>query len=98
MIRFASDERAPTTPEATRRETPGMRLVADRVRASFVRGGVERVAVDEVSLGFPERAITAIIGPSGCGKSTFLRCLNRLHETAPGARVAGHVWLDGRDV
>ena len=34
---------------------------------------------------------TALIGPSGCGKSTFIRCLNRMHETIPEARVEGHV-------
>ena len=42
--------------------------------------------------------VPAIIGPSGCGKSTFVRCLNRLHEVVPGARVAGRVLLDGVDV
>jgi phosphate transport system ATP-binding protein len=42
--------------------------------------------------------VTAIIGPSGCGKSTFIRCLNRLHETVPGARVSGRVLLDGEDI
>ena len=30
-----------------------------------------------------------MIGPSGCGKSTFLRCLNRMNDTIPGARVTG---------
>ncbi len=69
------------------------RLVADRLQACFGA----RVAVDDVTLGFRDRAITAIIGPSGCGKSTLLRCLNRLHETVPGASVRGHVWLDGAD-
>src|ERR1700681_3831222 len=34
---------------------------------------------------------TALIGPSGCGKTTFIRCLNRLHETIPEARVEGKV-------
>jgi phosphate transport system ATP-binding protein len=43
-------------------------------------------------------AITAIIGPSGCGKSTFVRCLNRMHEVVPGARVSGTVLLDGEDL
>ncbi|HYW31895.1 MAG TPA: phosphate ABC transporter ATP-binding protein [Gemmatimonas sp.] len=43
-------------------------------------------------------AVTAIIGPSGCGKSTLLRCINRLHETVPGASVSGQVLLDGDDV
>ena len=39
-----------------------------------------------------------LVGPSGCGKSTLLRCLNRMHETVPTARIEGHVTLDGRDV
>jgi phosphate transport system ATP-binding protein len=34
---------------------------------------------------------TALIGPSGCGKSTFVRCLNRMHETLPGAKASGKV-------
>lgn len=38
--------------------------------------------------------ITAIIGPSGCGKSTLIRCINRMHELVPGARVSGRVLLD----
>ena len=52
----------------------------------------------DVSMDIPEGAVTAIIGPSGCGKSTFLRCLNRLHEELPGARVDGEVRLDGEDL
>src|ERR1700727_2875596 len=36
---------------------------------------------------------TALIGPSGCGKSTFIRCLNRMHETIPEARVEGTVHI-----
>ena len=55
-------------------------------------------AVGEVSIEMPRGAITAIIGPSGCGKSTLLRCLNRMHETTPGARVAGQVFLDSLDI
>src|SRR5829696_8606522 len=50
-------------------------------------------AVRDVSLDFPANEVTAIIGPSGCGKSTLLRCLNRMHETVPGARVGGQVVL-----
>ena len=55
-------------------------------------------AVRGVSLDIPERRVTAIIGPSGCGKSTLLRCLNRMHEMAPGAKVRGEVWLAGHDI
>ena len=42
--------------------------------------------------------VTAVIGPSGCGKSTFVRCLNRMHETVPEAKVAGRVQVGDIDV
>ncbi len=51
-----------------------------------------------VSMQIAEREITALIGPSGCGKSTFLRCLNRMNDTIPGARVEGAIKLDGQDI
>ncbi len=55
-------------------------------------------ALREITLELAPRQITAIIGPSGCGKSTLIRCLNRLHELAPGARVTGSVLLGGEDI
>jgi len=55
-------------------------------------------AIQDINLNVPDRKVTAIIGPSGCGKSTLIRCLNRLHETAPRARVEGRVLLDGDDL
>ena len=55
-------------------------------------------AVRGVSLGFDAGRVTAIIGPSGCGKSTMVRCINRMHEEAPGARSEGNVLLDGLDL
>ena len=55
-------------------------------------------ALFDISLGVPERHITALIGPSGCGKSTFLRCLNRMNDTIPDARAEGIVRLDGVDI
>ena len=57
-----------------------------------------RQALYDVSLDIPESSVTAIIGPSGCGKSTFLRCLNRLHEELPRARLTGTILLDGEDL
>ncbi|TMB68312.1 MAG: phosphate ABC transporter ATP-binding protein [Deltaproteobacteria bacterium] len=56
------------------------------------------LAVNKVSLSIKTNRVTAIIGPSGCGKSTFIRCLNRMHEVTPGARVEGQVLLDGQDL
>ncbi len=55
-------------------------------------------AVRSVTLDFPTNEVTAVIGPSGCGKSTFLRCLNRMHETVPRARVEGTVMFHGQDI
>ncbi len=55
-------------------------------------------AVHDVSLQFGRNEITALIGPSGCGKSTVLRCLNRMNDLVPGARVQGQVTYHGQDV
>ncbi|HEY6089024.1 MAG TPA: phosphate ABC transporter ATP-binding protein PstB [Gemmatimonadaceae bacterium] len=55
-------------------------------------------AIKNISLAIPQHAVTAIIGPSGCGKSTFLRCLNRMHETVPKARVDGDVEILGSSI
>jgi phosphate transport system ATP-binding protein len=51
-----------------------------------------------VDLDFNANQVTAIIGPSGCGKSTMVRCINRMHEEIPGARVQGGVLLDDLDI
>ena len=64
------------------------------LRAGYGSGDV----LHGISLAVPERSVTAIIGPSGCGKSTFIRCLNRMHEVAPGAECRGQVLLGGRDI
>ena len=55
-------------------------------------------AIRNISLKFPENKVTALIGPSGCGKSTFIRCLNRMNDFIPGARVEGKVLLDGKNI
>lgn len=55
-------------------------------------------AIRDFSLEVPANKIMALIGPSGSGKSTVLRSINRIHETAPGARVTGDVLLDGVDI
>jgi phosphate transport system ATP-binding protein len=55
-------------------------------------------AVKDVSLDIYRNAITALIGPSGCGKSTFLRCLNRMNDLVPSARVEGKLLYHGTDL
>src|SRR5436305_13941697 len=48
-------------------------------------------ALKDITMNVAANHATAIIGPSGCGKSTYVRCLNRMHETVPGARAEGRV-------
>ncbi len=55
-------------------------------------------ALKKVSIDVGRKQVLAMIGPSGCGKSTFLRCLNRMNDTIPGARVTGAINLDGVDI
>ena len=55
-------------------------------------------ALKGVSIDIHDDRVTSFIGPSGCGKSTFLRCLNRMNDTIPSARVTGHIELDGEDI
>jgi len=58
----------------------------------------EKQAISDVSIAVDLNDVTALIGPSGCGKSTFLRTLNRMNDTVAGARVEGHITLDGEDI
>ena len=58
----------------------------------------EKQALFDVDLDIPGKSVMAFIGPSGCGKSTFLRCINRMNDTIPTARVEGSILIDGADV
>lgn len=51
-----------------------------------------------VNMDIAEHKVTGIIGPSGCGKTTFLRSLNRMNDTVPGAKGEGLVKIDGIDI
>jgi phosphate transport system ATP-binding protein len=55
-------------------------------------------AVHDVSFDIAAREITAIIGPSGCGKSTFLRCLNRMNDFIPSAKITGSLTFHDEDL
>lgn len=57
-----------------------------------------QLALKGVTMAIPEKRLTAIMGPSGCGKSTLIRCLNRMHELIPGARVENTVFLKDKDL
>ena len=58
----------------------------------------DKHALKDVSVDIPARSVMAFIGPSGCGKSTFLRCINRMNDTIPIARVTGKIDIDDLDI
>jgi phosphate transport system ATP-binding protein len=58
----------------------------------------DKQAINDVSIDVNMDSVTAFIGPSGCGKSTFLRCMNRMNDTIPIARVTGDIQLEGEDI
>src|SRR6187551_2496796 len=58
----------------------------------------EKQAIKKLGIDIGKNQVLAMIGPSGCGKSTFLRCLNRMNDTIPSARVEGSILLDGNDI
>ena len=74
--------------------TGPFKIRAEKLNAWFGQNHV----LKDISIGFRENEVTAIIGPSGCGKSTLIRCLNRMHELVPGARTSGSVFLDGAEI
>ena len=99
-INVADDEEREIVSPVTK-ETPDtngansrVTIAAESLDAYF---GATRV-VRDISFGVHTGQVTAIIGPSGCGKSTLLRCLNRMHETVPTARIEGEVRLEGQDI
>src|SRR4249919_3071613 len=80
--------------QAAPREAGPPLISTRRLNAWFGKSRVIR----NVTVDFADRAVTAVIGPSGCGKSTLLRCLNRMHETVPGAIVEGDILLGSENI
>ena len=72
----------------------GQAVRADAISAWYGK----KLAIRDISLDMKSNHVTALIGPSGCGKSTFLRCINRMHEVIPDARVGGNMWVGERNV
>ena len=71
----------------------GVGIQVEKLNAWYGKGQ----ALYDINLNVAANHATALIGPSGCGKSTFIRCLNRMHETIPEARVEGRVRIGDID-
>jgi phosphate transport system ATP-binding protein len=88
-------ERPATRPAGNRSETPREPIFhLEDVRVSYG----EKAAVRDVTFDIATKEITALIGPSGCGKSTLIRCLNRMNDLIPSARVEGKVLYHDQDL
>lgn len=72
----------------------GVGIEVNNLNAWFGKSQV----LSDIQMSVKPNHVTAIIGPSGCGKSTYVRCLNRMHETIPDARVRGEVTVGDLNV
>jgi phosphate transport system ATP-binding protein len=87
----------PASQDSTRPQDAAVADPVFRCRQVSVFYGSKQ-ALKDVNIDIGRRQVLAMVGPSGCGKSTFLRCLNRMNDTIPGARVTGSIYLDGQDI
>ncbi len=87
-VEIAQERKAPT---------PAQREVVFDIHNLGVNYGTT-TAISRVDLEIYRNYITAMIGPSGCGKSTFIRCLNRMNDLVPGAKISGQVLYHGQDI
>ena len=59
--------------------------------------GYNRVLIN-ITFDIGRKKVTAFIGPSGCGKSSYLRCLNRMNDFIPSARITGTIEMEGENI
>ena len=95
--------REPTAREAPRLDVPAVSAAPSSREAIFDVDDVsvfygDKRAIRNVTLDLHLNEITALIGPSGCGKSTFIRCLNRMNDLIPSARVEGTIGYHGENL
>ena len=99
-------EEALASPQRLVSETAETKRARDEIVSRDVMFGIDKVtvtygdavAVQDIDFDVYDKSITALIGPSGCGKSTLIRCLNRMNDLIPSARVDGHVRYHGQDL
>jgi putative ABC transport system ATP-binding protein len=77
-------------PESAGRETV---VTAENVSRRYGSEDTAVDALDNVSVGFQRKTLTAVMGPSGSGKSTLMHILAGLDRP-----TAGTVTIDGEDI
>jgi phosphate transport system ATP-binding protein len=87
----------PSAKEAPPREQAKSREAIFQLDDVTVSYG-DKPAVHGVTFDIARNEITALIGPSGCGKSTLIRCLNRMNDLIPSAKVEGTIAYHGQNL
>jgi len=88
---------APVVPPQPAEPRPAGPSIVEIEKLDFFYGAKQ--ALFDVTLGIPEKRVTAFIGPSGCGKTTLLRCINRMNDLVDVARIGGgEIRIDGINV
>ena len=67
------------------------KLSTSGLSKSFVAGGREMVALQDITVDVADGEFVSIVGASGCGKTTFLRLVDGLIRP-----TAGEIRIDGR--
>ncbi len=71
-------------------------IEVDGLNFEYIKG---TEVLRNISMEIKRGEVTSFIGPSGCGKSTLLRCLNRMNDLIPTARVTkGAIRILGTDI
>jgi phosphate transport system ATP-binding protein len=81
-------------PSFSQKEKSDVIFEVENVTVSYGK----KIAIRNVFLDIPIQKVTAFIGPSGCGKSTLLRCLNRMNDLVPKARIQGRITFQDQNI
>ena len=66
---------------------------------TYTYPGAPQPTLQNITLQISQGDFLAVVGNNGCGKSTLLRCINRMNDRIPEARVTGgSIRIDGVDV
>lgn len=79
-----SPEYSSVSSSAQQPDTDNVVIEIDDVNFAYVKG---TDVLRDITMDIRKGEVTALIGPSGCGKSTLLRCINRMNDLIPTAKM-----------